>query len=269
MAIKKGYGTIKVEFNTAVVALMAVFFILGAMVFVKDANVTGLVTSCPPTPEHKTYYIHTFETVTEGQVINLQPPCDSPVPFTNVQMTALRNLIGVRFRIESGTAFPPDYPELYSQYMYARANLTNISNTFIDNIVIDFRVPVEWLRDNNVPSRTVKLFKFSNSQWVELPTKYTSSDEEYVYYESVSDIFSDFAIAQKQPYNPVPAPEIETPAADDTAAQPTEAPPEQGTSDSTMLLTAAVIFAFTCILLLAVFLRRVYHAATKLDKKKR
>ena len=62
---------------------------------------------------------------------------------------------------------------------------------------IEFRVSKEWMERNNCTIEQIKLIKFLDEDFTELPTKYTGEDAEYFYFRSELESFSTFAIVSK------------------------------------------------------------------------
>jgi hypothetical protein len=62
------------------------------------------------------------------------------------------------------------------------------------------QIKEDWLNIKNLDKDDMALFKFNGetSEWDELITTYTSTDEDYNYYEVIVDSFSFFAIGEKQ-----------------------------------------------------------------------
>lgn len=64
--------------------------------------------------------------------------------------------------------------------------------------VIEFKVPKSWLTTNNIASDSVRLLKYDNGQWIELPTTATGvEDATYRYYSATTTGFSTFAVTGK------------------------------------------------------------------------
>ena len=59
--------------------------------------------------------------------------------------------------------------------------------------VIGFRVSRNWIEDNNIDEDSIVLNRYSDG-WSELPTTKTGSDEEHIYFESITPGFSPFVI---------------------------------------------------------------------------
>ncbi|MDD3247774.1 MAG: PGF-pre-PGF domain-containing protein [Methanosarcina sp.] len=69
----------------------------------------------------------------------------------------------------------------------------------IENAIVGFKVEKTWINSNGVDSSSVKLWKFEDGKWIELPTSQTSEDNDYVYYEADTPGFSAFSIMALYP----------------------------------------------------------------------
>jgi PGF-pre-PGF domain-containing protein len=60
---------------------------------------------------------------------------------------------------------------------------------------IAFKVKKEWLSNNNVDIKMIRLYRYGSEGWSELPTKIINEDYQYAYFESETPGFSPFAIS--------------------------------------------------------------------------
>lgn len=85
-----------------------------------------------------------------------------------------------------------------SHYLEITVTPTAATAVQVENAVIEFKVQKSWLSGNNIDPATVKLLKYENGQWVELPTTATGAeDATYKYYSATTSGFSTFAVAGK------------------------------------------------------------------------
>ncbi|MCX9025836.1 MAG: PGF-pre-PGF domain-containing protein [Candidatus Methanoperedens sp.] len=61
--------------------------------------------------------------------------------------------------------------------------------------LVKFRVENSWLGTNSLAGSDVKLLHWDGSQWTQLETTQTTTDDTYTYYEAKTDSFSPFAIS--------------------------------------------------------------------------
>jgi PGF-pre-PGF domain-containing protein len=90
-------------------------------------------------------------------------------------------------------AKPPDVPSAPPGVVY---HYIDISGDIIENAraTIEFSVPKEWILANSVDKDSIKLFRFKDNQWVELPTSLVGEDNENVYFSAQTNGASIFAI---------------------------------------------------------------------------
>ncbi len=88
---------------------------------------------------------------------------------------------------------------------------TNIDESLISSVKLEFKIERYWLSQNNIDEKTITMFRFSGG-WQELPTQYLGADESYFYYEAYSPGASIFVVVGTQraakPVTPVPAPYV-------------------------------------------------------------
>jgi PGF-pre-PGF domain-containing protein len=84
-------------------------------------------------------------------------------------------------------------------YSYLEIETTNLDDK-LAQATMTIQIKEDWLNIKNLDKDDMALFKFNGetSEWDELITTYTSTDEDYNYYEVIVDSFSFFAIGEKQ-----------------------------------------------------------------------
>ncbi|WP_129597869.1 NosD domain-containing protein [Methanohalophilus profundi] len=107
-----------------------------------------------------------------------------------------------------------------------------ISDENADNILIEFKVSKEWIEENNIDPSTIRMTRFHDGEWQDLPSDSVGEDDEYFYFNAETPGFSIFSIVgdkvkeeaveeepatEQQP----PAEEVEEPASEteDESAQ--------------------------------------------------
>ena len=78
-------------------------------------------------------------------------------------------------------------------YQYIEIDATNMDDEKIDNATIQFKVEKTWINQNQINKSTVALNRYTN-RWTKLVTKMLREDNEYVYFESDTPGFSNYAI---------------------------------------------------------------------------
>jgi PGF-pre-PGF domain-containing protein len=69
-----------------------------------------------------------------------------------------------------------------------------ISSHNADNIMINFRVSWEWINENNIDPATIRMTRYHDGEWQELPTGKVSDDGEYLYFVAETQGFSIFSV---------------------------------------------------------------------------
>ncbi|UCC91594.1 MAG: PGF-pre-PGF domain-containing protein, partial [Candidatus Aenigmatarchaeota archaeon] len=83
-------------------------------------------------------------------------------------------------------------------YEYLELNLTNVTDTDIEKATIGFRVSKMWLIENKINKTTVRLNRYFNGNWHEMPTILIGESPGFVYYEAEVPGFSIFAITGEE-----------------------------------------------------------------------
>ncbi len=69
-----------------------------------------------------------------------------------------------------------------------------ISSENAQNIRISFRVSREWIAENNIDIKTLRLSRYSDGAWTDLPTEVTGEDDGYIYLSATTPGFSLFQV---------------------------------------------------------------------------
>ena len=93
--------------------------------------------------------------------------------------------------------------EVYRHFNIRAGNSGFASPENIQNPTVSFRVEKDWLSKNGIDPTSVYLYRYSASNWTELPSQITGKDESFFYFESATPGFVSFAVAgQKQNNSP-------------------------------------------------------------------
>ncbi|APH38565.1 GLUG motif-containing protein [Methanohalophilus halophilus] len=111
-----------------------------------------------------------------------------------------------------------------------------------DNILIEFRVSKEWIEENNIDPSTIRMTRFNNGEWQDLPGSQVRKDEQYLYFNAETPGFSVFSIVGEE-YKEV----IEEPIAQEPEAE------QQTEEDQTSEAESAQAPGFTGLFALALF----------------
>jgi len=69
-----------------------------------------------------------------------------------------------------------------------------ISNQNAENILINFRVSREWILENNLDPATIRMARYHEGEWEELPTDRIDEDDEFLYFAAETQGFSIFSV---------------------------------------------------------------------------
>jgi PGF-pre-PGF domain-containing protein len=95
-------------------------------------------------------------------------------------------------------------------YRYFWIVTTNITSSDISSTKVEFRVLRSWLEQNDIDEGTIKLLRWSGSEWQELLTRLLSADLDYLYFEASMEGLSLFTATGQQRVVP-PPPVVPTP----------------------------------------------------------
>ncbi len=115
-------------------------------------------------------------------------------------------------------------------YRYLDIDRSILDEGRLRQVKFRFHVEKSWLEAQGGSTADVRLFRFAGSQWNELPTVYTDSDDAYAYFNATSPGMSYFAIALTkagQPGAQAPEEEAPTPAGEKLTGA-TVSPPAEG-----------------------------------------
>ncbi|MEM5771961.1 MAG: NosD domain-containing protein [Candidatus Aenigmatarchaeota archaeon] len=124
-------------------------------------------------------------------------------------------------------------------YAYITIDKTNFKDSDISSVTIKFRIPISWLNENNIDENSIKLYKYENGEWKELPTSILSRDDKYIYYSATSQGLSIYSISGQ--VKTITAPSEEKPTA------PTEEKPAEKPADYTWIIIIGVIIVIAVI----------------------
>ncbi|UGV41509.1 PGF-pre-PGF domain-containing protein [Methanococcoides orientis] len=124
-----------------------------------------------------------------------------------------------------------------------------ISDENADNIIINFKVSWEWVNENSIDLSTIRLMRFHDGEWQELPTIQISDDGEFLQFTAQTPGFSVFSIVGDEASE---AGNDGSVAAEDTTE--VEAESEEASTESTPGFT--MLFSTALLAIAAVVIRR-------------
>lgn len=69
-----------------------------------------------------------------------------------------------------------------------------VSSHNADNIRISFKVSWDWIRENNIDPATIRLARYHDGEWQELPTGKVSDDGQFIHFVAETPGFSVFSV---------------------------------------------------------------------------
>lgn len=162
------------------------------------------------------------------EVGNIQEGQTAEVPVENsdisgVKIKSTSSLSNVKITIEK--LDPEEIDEVPSEteditiYSYIELKLTSenitVSEDDLEEITIEFKVPLIWINENNIDVNTITMMRYHNGQWSQLPTTYLEGQDDgtYAYFEAITTGTSTFAIVGSEviEIEEEPEPESEMP----------------------------------------------------------
>lgn len=119
-------------------------------------------------------------------------------PVIGVSFSPKQDKGTVVARVEVLSQKPDDVAESSGKF-YKVMNINigrtgTISSDNANDINIEFRVSKEWIRENNIDVSTIRLSRYHDDQWNDLPTYQEREEGEYVYFYAETPGFSVFEI---------------------------------------------------------------------------
>lgn len=126
-------------------------------------------------------------------------------------------------------------------YTYLNVEKTNIQDEDINKVNIKFKVEKSWVDENRIDILTIKLRRYADDVWSDLPTALVGEDDIYYHFDAESPGLSVFAISGEK--LPEIAPEITTikPPTTTTTAKPYKPTPLQKTRQYWYLVIIALL----------------------------
>ena len=152
----------------------------------------------------------------ESRTVNISKDVFS---LRRINLTASNLLTNIQIFIQE-TESKPDYVEdvpISSEkgktYKYVEITSKNINDGNVSNVEYTFRVPVEWISDNNIDPSKVLFKRYENGTWNNIDTQMENSDSEYYYYKAISPGLSVYAVTGEYKLAEVSPPTNVTPTA--------------------------------------------------------
>ncbi|MEK6949559.1 MAG: PGF-pre-PGF domain-containing protein, partial [Nanoarchaeota archaeon] len=164
-----------------------------------------------------------WQSIPSGSSVTLEVD-KSAIAVTSVAVNDIKSdLSGVELEVAALSENPVTTEAATKVYQYFRISKKNIADADAGSFKVDFRVTKAWLTENGLASGDVALYRFVSSEWNELATKVSGTDDTYVNYEADTPGFSSFAIGTKSGVKV----EEEAPAGEEAAEEEKEAAPPE------------------------------------------
>ncbi len=123
---------------------------------------------------------------------------DENLPILKITITAKQDISDVEVKVLEITpeelAGTPEQSTISENPVFCYLLITtNVASENIGSAKIEFRISKTSLEQENVDENTIQLLMWVDNQWENLPTVLLYSDNEYLYYEATSGVFSLFA----------------------------------------------------------------------------
>jgi PGF-pre-PGF domain-containing protein len=99
-------------------------------------------------------------------------------------------------------------------------NEGTISDENADNILIKFKVSKEWIEENDIDPSTIRMTRFHDGEWQDLPSDSVGEDDEYFYFTAETPGFSVFSIVGDEYKEVIEEPIAEEPEGEEVADEP-------------------------------------------------
>lgn len=120
---------------------------------------------------------------------------EDSTPVTEIRFSAGKNEGYVMASVSLLDAVPADMDgPAGKSYMIMDINMGSEDVLSEDNAIIEFKVSKEWVEENNIDPSTIRMTRFHDGKWQDLPGNQVAEDEEYLYFNAETPGFSVFSI---------------------------------------------------------------------------
>jgi PGF-pre-PGF domain-containing protein len=120
-------------------------------------------------------------------------------------------------------------------------NEGTISDDNADNILIEFKVSKEWIEEYKIDPSTIRMTRFHDGEWQDLPSDSVEEDDEYFYFTAETPGFSVFSIVGDEYKEVVEEPLAEEPEGEEVTDQPETEDESAQTPGFTAIFAVALI----------------------------
>ncbi|RNI07844.1 PGF-pre-PGF domain-containing protein [Methanohalophilus euhalobius] len=116
-----------------------------------------------------------------------------------------------------------------------------ISDENADNILIEFKVSKEWVEKNNIDPSTIRMTRFHDGKWQDLPSNQVREDDQYLHFTAETPGFSVFSIVGDEYKEGIEEPIAEQPEDEETTDEPASETENAQTPGFTAIFAVALI----------------------------
>jgi PGF-pre-PGF domain-containing protein len=116
-----------------------------------------------------------------------------------------------------------------------------ISDENADNILIEFKVSKEWVKENNIDPSTIRMTRFHDGKWQDLPSNQVREDDQYLHFTAETPGFSVFSIVGDEYKEGIEEPIAEQPEDEETTDEPASETENAQTPGFTAIFAVALI----------------------------
>lgn len=152
-------------------------------------------------------------------------PETAEIPLKEIAIKVKNTIINTKIEVYELAEKPGSISEDITgiTHSYIQIDETNIEAADIDTVTIKFKVPLSWIKENDIDKAKVVLNRYADGRWNALTTTEETDDGKFVHYSASSPGLSVFAISGEV-VEPAPISAPTTTAAPVTPP-PTTAPP--------------------------------------------
>jgi PGF-pre-PGF domain-containing protein len=154
---------------------------------------------------------------------------DSGIPVIGVSFDAKddEGLVVARVQVLSDVSegVPAQSGNCYQVMSIDVGNEGTISSDNAENLRIHFKVSRQWIEENNIDVSTIRMTRYHNEHWNDLPTYQESEDDEYIYFYAETPGFSIFEVVGDQLGTPIETSQV--PAGSPVPVEEEEMPVEE------------------------------------------
>jgi PGF-pre-PGF domain-containing protein len=103
--------------------------------------------------------------------------------------------VEIKAKLVEGKPYATMPDPVGSAYQYLQITASNIAATTIEKADVSFKVPISYLKENDIHPASVVLSRDAQSKWNVLTTEKIGSDGTYIYYSAETPGFSYFVIS--------------------------------------------------------------------------